>query len=301
MKKIGISSYYLQNLFGPTRALEILAASGFDSVDFDLGEYGVGKDEIYKSDEAMLEHFTRIKERADELGLIISQTHGRCCTYTPEKKQCDFAKWVSERDLFATSILGAPACVIHNISTGQWGVRDPEFMHEKNAEFISDISPFAEKHGVCIGFETFGDVWLDGKRHLDFFGDSYELKKQFDITKTKNKVLCMDTGHTNKACSVWKEKGLDLPHVEESVKLFGKDLKLLHLNDNNGYTDQHLPPYFSGYQFSLNWDSIMETLDSVGYDGVYNFELNLDFLKPVILDIFPVLGKYLREFINKYE
>jgi len=301
MKRIGISSYFLQEAFGPFEALEIVRNSGFDAVDFDLGQYGVGNDKIYKSDEAMLEHFTSIRERAAELGLTISQTHGRCTTYTPDKEYSDFARWVSERDLFATSILGAPACVIQNISTYAWGVRSPEFMHEKNAQFISDISPFAEKYDVSIGFETFGDVWLDGKRYIDFFGDSDELMKQYKMTETGKKVLCMDTGHTNKACSVGKEWGRTLPSVEESIKMFGKDLKLLHLNDNNGYTDQHLPPYFPGYQFSLNWDSIMAALDEVGYDGVYNFELNLDYLRPVIREFFPILGKYLREFINKYE
>lgn len=301
MKKIGISPYYLQEMFGPTEALKITKESGFDAVDFDLGQYGVGSDEIYKSDDAMLEHFTKIRETAEKLGLIISQTHGRCTTYTPDSKECEFARWACERDLFATSILGAPACVIHNITAYSWGNRDKDFMHAKNAEFINDIIPYAEKHKVAIGFETFGDAWIDGKRYLDFFGDSYDLKLQYDMAKTDMKVLCMDTGHTNKACSVGKEHGLTLPDCAESIKLFGKDLKLLHLNDNNGYTDQHLPPHFSGYQFSLKWDPIMAALDEIGYDGVYNFELNLNFMGPVIKEIFPVLGKYLRDFVNKYE
>lgn len=301
MKKIGISTSEMQRNFGALATLELAAASGFDAVDVDLELYGGGSDPIYKSFDAMEEHFTKIKERADELGIFISQTHGRCRTYTPEPKHCEFARWASERDLFATKLLGAPACVIHNITTGRWGLKSPEFMHEKNAEFISDITPFAEKYGVAIGFETFGDSKVDGERYVDFFGDSNELMKQYNMTKTKNKVICLDTGHTNKACCAGKERGVTLPDVAQSIRIFGKELKLLHLHDNNGYSDQHLPPLWAGKNGNVNWDEAMEALDEVGFSGVYNFELNLSYYVPVLKETVTLLGKYLRDFINKYK
>ena len=301
MKKIGFSTWTLQSTFGPLRTLEIASECGFDAIDFDLSSYGGENDPIYKRGDAMAEHFTKIKERAEEIGIMISQTHGRCRTYTPLAEECNYAKWVSERDLLATSILGAPACVIHNISTCSWGPRQAEFMHKKNAEFINDITPFAERYGVNIGFETFGDATFDGERYVDFFGDSGELLTQFRMAKTKNKVLCMDTGHTNKACCAARERGYTVPSVEDSIRLFGKDLGLLHLNDNNSYSDQHLPPLWAGYLYSVKWDAVMEALDGIGYSGVYNFELNLDHFGSELYDVVHLLGKYLRSFINKYE
>ncbi len=301
MKKLGLSIGAMQRAFTPLGALELAAKSGFDAVDFDLEAYGGGSDPIYKSFDAMEEHFTKIKERADELGIIVSQTHGRCRTYTPDPEHCEYARWVSERDLYATALLGAPACVIHNITTGRWGLRSPEFMHEKNQEFIRDITPFAEKNDVKIGFETFGDSHFEGKRYVDFFGDSNELMKQYNMTKTPNKIICLDTGHTNKACCAGREYGLTLPHIKDSIKLFGKELGLLHLHDNNSYSDQHLPPHWAGNDGAIDWDETMATLDEVGYSGVYNFELSLSYFKPVLNEMIPVLGKYLRGFLNKYE
>jgi sugar phosphate isomerase/epimerase len=281
--------------------MELAVKSGFDAIDFDLELYGGGSDPIYKSFDAIEEHFSKIKERADELGLIISQTHGRCRTNTPQPEHCEYAKWVSERDLYATSLLGAPACVIHNITTGRWGLRSADFMHAKNAEFIADIAPFAEKYGVAIGFETFGDSHVDGKRYIDFFGDSNELIKQYNMTKTKNKVICLDTGHTNKAQCVAREHGFEVPGVAESVRIFGKELKLLHLHDNNSYSDQHLPPRWAGSDGAINWDEVMAALDEVGYSGVYNFELNLSYFGQQLGEMIPLLGKYLRAFVDKYE
>ena len=301
MKKLGLSTGAMQRAFGPIGTLELAAKCGFDAIDLDLELYGGGSDAIYKSFDAMDEHFTKIKERADELGIIISQTHGRCRTYTPDEKDCINARWASERDLYATKLLGAPACVIHNITTGRWGLRSADFMHEKNARFIKDIAPFAEKNGVAIGFETFGDAHVDGKRYIDFFGDSDELWRQYNLVETKNKVICLDTGHTNKAQCVAREHGSEVLGVADSVRLFGKELKLLHLHDNNSYSDQHLPPHWAGKDGAIDWDATMAALDEVGYSGVYNFELNLSYFKSVLSDMVPVLGKYLREFLNKYE
>ena len=301
MKKLGLSTGAMQRAFGPIGTLELAAKCGFDAIDLDLELYGGGSDAIYKSFDAMDEHFTKIKERADELGIIISQTHGRCRTYTPDEKDCIYARWASERDLYATKLLGAPACVIHNITTGRWGLRSADFMHEKNARFIKDIAPFAEKNGVAIGFETFGDAHVDGKRYIDFFGDSDELWRQYNLVETKNKVICLDTGHTNKAQCVAREHGSEVLGVADSVRLFGKELKLLHLHDNNSYSDQHLPPCWAGRDGAIDWDATMAALDEVGYSGVYNFELNLSYFKSVLSDMVPVLGKYLRDFLNKYE
>lgn len=301
MKKLGLSTGAMQKAFGAIGTLELAAKSGFDAIDLDLEIYGGGSDPIYKSFDAMEEHFTKIKERAHELGITVSQTHGRCRTYTPDEKDCVFARWASERDLYATKLLGAPACVIHNITTGKWGLRSAEFMHEKNAQFIKDIAPFAEKNGVAIGFETFGDAHVDGKRYIDFFGDSDELWHQYNLVETKNKVICLDTGHTNKALCVAREHGREVLGVADSIRLFGKELKLLHLHDNNSYSDQHLPPRWAGADGAIDWDATMAALDAVGYSGVYNFELNLSYFKSVLSDMIPVLGKYLREFLNKYE
>lgn len=294
-RKIGISTHAIQLRYGDMRTLEICADAGFDAVDFNLERYGVGSDEVYKRPfDDIAEHFSKIGERARELGLIISQTHGRCATYRNDDKYCEFVRWVSERDLLATSALGAPACVIHSISTNRYHDATAEFMRARNREMYADLVPFAEKYKTKIALETFGDATVNGQRALDFFGDSRELYATYKSLDTEYKTLCLDTGHTNKACNVCPE----LPHVTETIRLFGKDLTLLHLNDNNGFTDQHLPPKVAGKAGGLNWDEIFAALDETGYSGVYNFELSHGYYGELLEDYIHFLAKYLRAVVG---
>ena len=296
MKKIGLSIGGLQLKYGDERALEICAESGFDSVDFDLS---IRKFDKYADapDEEVIEYFSKLKEKADSLGLAVSQTHGRVTSYTPDEKYCEFVRKAARFDLLATKTLGAPTCVIHNITTIHWPDADAKFMHARNKELLNYLVPFAESFDVNIGMETFGDATRHGKRVIDFFGDSRELKKQFDMLDTKKKVICMDTGHTNKARNIGADDGSEVPDVVESIHMFGKDLKVLHLNDNNGFTDQHLPPMLK-MQGGVKWQEVFEALDAVGYDGYYNFELALALLGESMEDYVHFLGKHLRNTVD---
>ena len=69
----------------------------------------------------------------------------------------------------------------------------------------------------------------------------------------------MDTGHTHKAHDI-EPSVLD---TVDAIRYLGKDIKLLHLNDNNGYSDQHLPPFLAGDSLQLKWKDIMAVLDEV--------------------------------------
>lgn len=81
IKLVGLSVGDLQRKYGDIKALEIAANAGADSVDLDLctdiNDYR-NKDSLYsKGFEATAEYYTAVKKRADELGIIIGQTHGK--------------------------------------------------------------------------------------------------------------------------------------------------------------------------------------------------------------------------------
>ena len=294
MKKIGLSTWSLQSRYGDMRALEICAEAGFDSIDFGMGVFDKNPD---MPDEEVIERFSALKEKADSLGLAVSQTHGRVGSVTPDEERALMVRKAARLDLLATKILGAPTCVIHNITTSRWQDADAEAMHANNKKFMDYLIPFAEEYDVNIGMETFGDSQRYGKRVIDFFGDSRELKKQFDMIDTKKKVICMDTGHTNKAFNVGADDGSAVPDVVESIYMFGKDLKVLHLNDNNGFTDQHLPPLMK-MQGGVKWKEVFEALDAIGYDGYYNFELAIEYMGVTSEDFVHFLGKHLRNVVD---
>lgn len=295
--KLGISCRAIVSELGYEKAFELCKESGFDAVDFGLELYGDQNDpsDIYNApEEAFVAHFTAIRKKAESLGLIISQTHGRCITYTPDEKQCAYARWVSDKDLHATALLGAPACVIHHLTGGRWPDHfdDGEFMIRKCLELYDYLIPVAEKYGVCVAMETFGRAVVYGKSYSDYFGDVRNLKKLYDMLDTKNKVLCMDTGHTHEVTP------FGTPSVEESIRILGSDIKLLHLHDNNSTYDQHLPPIIVGKNL-VNWPAVFDALDEIGFDGVYNFELILRQFTGVMPEAIKFLGIYLRNFIEK--
>ncbi len=289
MKKIGISCGALVRFYGVDKALEICKKSGFDAVDFDLNSHNL-KDEIYGgSEDAFRSYFTHIKEKAADLELEISQTHGRCGAYIPDNDGYNESiRRLVEKDLKATAILGSPSCVQHFMNTTRWGKQPAEVMREAGVAMYRNFIPYAEKYRIKIALETFGAARVQGARIRDFFADPAEFKYQFDMMDTEYKTMCVDTGHTHEAESFW------VPPPEEYIRILGKDVTILHLHDNNGHYDDHLLPKMG----NINWPAVFDALDDIGYTGVYNFELAMRF-GSMLEEFVHYAAKYLRFFVNR--
>ena len=297
-KKISLNHLTIARRFGDLRALEILKDAGFDAVDFGLEHLNVGYGIYSKSDEELVDYFEGVRRHADKIGIEIAQTHGRVSTYRPEPENAEYNRSVLEsarKDLLATAALGVKGCVMHSVTTYWFPDATGEFMHTFNKQMLDSMIPYAEKYGTYIALETFGDAPANGERVIDYFGDVLELEKQYNMMDTKNKMLCMDTGHTHKAHDV-KPSVMD---TVEAIYYLGDRIKLLHLNDNNGYNDQHLPPLWAGSYTGLKWGEVMKALDDIGYEGVYNFELSYGYLgKMLDGNGIRFLGEYLRRFVD---
>lgn len=100
----------------------------------------------------------------------------------------------------------------------------------------------------------------------------------------------MDTGHTHKA-----HRFSGNPTVGEFIRRLGSRLGILHLRDNNSFTDQHCFP-FTG---TIDWKDVFDALDEVGYEGPYNLELNLTaFGRPLIEDTMAFGVRVLRRMLT---
>ena len=271
-KSIGLSTFNLQNIYGDKRALEIAKEIGADAVDFDLSSNNViDKDSVYrKSDEEIIEYYKDIKNYADKIGIEICQTHGRLRVFWGEEEKNTNAIKEARLDCLATKALGAPYCVMHSIATSITGPgADEKFMQNTFDDVFSKIITFAKEYNIKIAIETMGDSPIYGC--CDFFGNLFEFKKSFDRLSAVNdnaKYLCtcIDTGHVNKAMRFNNN-----PTPAKFIREMGSSVKCLHLNDNNTLTDQHKPPKTG----IIDWDDVLGALDEIGYDGVYNLELNL--------------------------
>jgi sugar phosphate isomerase/epimerase len=292
LKKLSISCggiSGLVNRYGIKHGFEICKKSGFDAVDFDLETYKLNDDVYGGSEDAFVSHFSEIKRIADSLELEIGQTHGRCESYDPvDTGRADWFHKITEKDLKATAILGAPACVVHFINSSRFGKQPAEKMRQISNDMYNAIIPYAEESKVKIALETFGAARISGDRIRDFFADPDEYLWQYNNMKTRYKTMCVDTGHTHEAGSFW------VPPVEDMIRKLGSDITLLHLHDNTGHWDDHLLPGMG----SINWPSVFDALDEIGYNGNYNCELRLGFCGYMLEDYVAFAGKYMRKFVD---
>ena len=273
MKKIGISTHYMQKNYDDKRALEMAKATGADAVDFNLltGGYDCrDKTSLYgKGDDAVIEYFTGIKRYADELGLEICQTHGQILGFKNDKSSDDALVENARLDLLATKTLGCDICVMHTTTTIHMGPDAPrELMHQLNFDMFTRILPYARQYGVRVATETFGDA--ANFDCVDFFGDINEFLIGYNKVKCVNDNadwfgICIDTGHSNKAMRFGN------PSAADVIRMCGKDIIALHLNDNDGLSDQHKTPATG----TIDWNDVFSALDEVGFNGVYNLEVVL--------------------------
>lgn len=272
-RKVSLSTFNLQYHYGDIRALEIAAEIGCDAVDFNLYDDAFdvrNPDSIYsKSDEEIIAYFTKLKEKADELGLAFSQTHGRGSIFRYDD---DFNKAVYEnarRDCLATKVLGAPVTVFHTVSNIATGPdADKQWMRDKAFELFNAFLTYAKQYGVMIATETFGDApdynCCNQFGYADEFINSYNRIASFGDNKDYFKI-CIDTGHSNKAFRFGN------PTVGDVIRMCGSNIVVLHLHDNDTIKDQHKIPMTG----TIDWNDVFDALDEVGYSGYYNVEVNL--------------------------
>lgn len=299
-KKISISIGRLQNMFGDMRAIEIAAEIGADAVDFDTcgnrWDYRDEKSIFSKSDEEIVAYCEALKKRADELGIIIGQTHGRIAGFRGDPAWDEAAVKNARLDCLVAKTLGAPVCIMHGVTTIHMGAdADPQMMRDMNFNWFTSVLPFAKQYGIKLATETFGDA--TGLNCCDFFGNADEFIKSYNrICAVEDFadyfVMCMDTGHSHKATRFNNN-----PSSPDVIRMLGSKIVALHLNDNDTLTDQHKIPLTG----SLDWEDILNALDEVGYNGTYNMELNLAwFGSELVVETAAFAIKVLRTMLQKH-
>jgi len=277
-KKISICTGRFQKLYGPFGALDVAKKAGADGVDFTLtGFYDCLKpDNLYnQGDEAVIAHFTALREYADSIGIEFAQTHGRIYGLRMDPVK-DAAYYKGARlDCIATRILGARHCVFHTVSTNCLPKgTTPQQMRRLNFEMFTGVLPYAKENGIKIATETFGNLG-PAYTELDFFGDAEEFIKGYEAVASEEDFrkyfcYCVDTGHSNMAAHMEGQ-----PSVPDLIRRLGSAVEVLHLNDNEGKTDMHAIPFVRSHPRTgaLNWQEVFRALDDIGYKGYYNLEM----------------------------
>ncbi|MDG7016180.1 MAG: sugar phosphate isomerase/epimerase [Nitrososphaerota archaeon] len=119
-----------------------------------------------------------------------------------------------------------------------------------NAESLAFLGDFASKLKVKIALET-------GPTNLITISETLKI---IEGAGRDNIGVCVDAGHVNVG-------GVVRP--EDAIREAGELLWALHLHDNNGEGDSHLPPG----EGSMDWPRVVRALEDVSYRGTYNVEL----------------------------
>lgn len=231
-----------------TEAMEYIRRAGFKYIDYNFGTDYNCKNGIYGDDPQ--KHIEDVLKKAEELGVKLIQSHapmGRPLADEDGSFLRDTAKCVE-----ACGKMGIPNVVIHS---GYLKDISKEECFERNKRFFMPLLELGEKHNVDILVENFNKMVHDDVYWIDNAHDLLEMINYVDHPRFR---AVWDAGHGNMQ---------ELPQ-DEAIRLLGKHLCALHVQDNMGDTDAHIAPFFG----TLNLDSLMHGLLDVGYEGYFTFE-----------------------------
>ena len=136
---------------------------------------------------------------------------------------------------------GIPAVIMH-ITGGE----TPPPMNETALKFIRKMADHCEKNGIVL--------CLENLRRLDY------LQYVFEELHDDKIKFCFDSGHANA-----------MTHNVDTFPwdVYGKHLSCLHLNDNDGAHDQHLPPLLG----NIRWQPLIRKI--LYYNPKINFTLEV--------------------------
>jgi len=256
--RLSIENYVLRAAYGDKKAIDLIADTGFDAMDFSF--YWMGEHNNFLEQAYYLDSAREIRQWADKRGLAINQAHAPFdFKLTDGYDQREHDREMIRRSIECAGVMGAEQIIIHNIPTP-----DPEDFFEVNLEFFRSFEETARESGVKIGVENL--VAREENQPMPGrLGTPAELNAFLDQLDPEIFCACIDLGHaqlvTKDPAAFIREIGL--PRLQS-----------LHVQDTIYHLDSHNLPYL-GRQ---NWEAIIRALAEVNYQGDFTLEVFL-FLK----------------------
>ena len=229
-------------------AIEWISESGFRYIDYNFHtDYSLkngflGKDSKQYSDQ--------LKRCAEKLNVKLVQAHAPIGN--PFMENAEALTEAIILSLKACAELGIKDLVIHSAYAP--GLSKEETI-EKNKAFYMPILRVAEQYDVCILTEN---LYRMTDPNIFWIDNAKDLLTLIEYVDHPLFQAVWDTGHANMQ---------ETPQDEE-LRLLGKHLRGLHVNDNFGEVDSHIPPCFG----TMNLDSLIHGLADIGYDSYFTFE-----------------------------
>ena len=244
MKASVWSSYYYHHT--PEDALREFKAHGFNYC-----ELSCEHSEVLLERGDPQEVGAEFKKAAKEIGIEVLQGHlffyGKRIGLKEDRELIK-----KQLDLFLA--IGIKSAVLHcDPFVNENGEKSPvEVAREGNIKALSDLLDHIKGKDIVICLENL--ITSPAVNNID--GLMYFI----DYFKSENLGICLDTGHLN----------INKGNQAEFIKKAGKNLKALHLADNEGQGDQHMMPYGKG---NVDFKTVIRETKALGYEGLYNLEI----------------------------
>lgn len=195
------------------------------------------------------------RERAAAAGIRIHQVHGPWPTDDTSAEKRKAKLTYMERAIRLTPVFGAQYLVLHPDMPFGWDAEpDPAFAWETNLTLFRALLPIAEEENVTLCIENMPMM----AHAISRTQRMYEFVQEINHPRLG---MCLDTGHAH----VFGDD------IGAAVRLIAPVLKVLHVHDNLGDRDAHLPPHAG----SIDWASFTAALQEIGFAGVLSIEANL--------------------------
>lgn len=261
------TAYHYRTHKNDESAIRLLAEVGFDCVDISLFEHHKDEDIWQLPDDEFDCYFRHLAEVAKECGVKIDQTHAPFPTWDFKDPEEDARRMEALKlSIRASSILGARYTVIHPGPTylNKYGA-NAALVREINMEHYNKLRPFLEEYGIMCAIENmFSRDRTAGRICPTVCSRAEELASYIDELGSDCFCACLDIGHANLIhCD-----GYETVNHADMIRILGKRLKALHVQDNDCVDDNHLAPYSGNF----DWESVCDALREVKYDGVFTLE-----------------------------
>lgn len=255
MLRIGIGEHSYTLPYGFEEGVARMKRQGYSCMDY--SDFADAKTELYRMTHMQFEtHLQKQAAVCRQEGIVIHQTHGPW-RYPPRDTTAGERAEMFElmtRAVEGTAVLGCKKMVVHPVMP--FSINDEG--HEKetyeiNLDFTDRLCRVGREYDVVICLENMPMPLLS----------IAPVSKTLGIVKEINDdylKVCLDTGHSI----------ITKVPPAEAVRMIGKDyLQALHIHDNNGKHDVHVPP-FSGV---IDWEGFCDALREISFDGVMNLEV----------------------------
>jgi sugar phosphate isomerase/epimerase len=235
--KLGLMNHPARPVADEVRSI---AEAGFEFVDLTLEPPGA-----WPVDEAALGRLLR------ELGLaVVGHTSPHLPIATPFDRLRERVHEVLRECFVVFAGLGAEVVNVH--PDGMPGVIPAAEVTRRNAEAVADLAEAAAAAGVRLMVENMGRS----------FATADQLRPLFDAAPQA--LFHLDVGHAH--------LGRRPEHPNRTAELadaFGDRLAHVHVHDNLGLEDLHLPLGVG----SIDWPDVAQALRRAGYDGTVTIEI----------------------------